>query len=41
MVRQKHFKKFEGMKTDFQFTFSEMPGKKSWVIDIDDGKVRV
>jgi putative sterol carrier protein len=41
MVRKRHFKKFQGMKTDFQFTFSEMPGKKSWVIDIDDGKVRV
>jgi len=29
------------VKTDFQFTFSEMPGKKSWVIDSDGGKVRV
>jgi putative sterol carrier protein len=32
---------YESIVTDFQFTFSEMPGKKSWVIDIDDGKVRV
>ena len=41
MVRNKTFKKYQGMTTDFQFTFSEMPGKRSWVIDIDDGKVRV
>ena len=41
MVRNKTFKKYKGMTTDFQFTFSEMPGKRSWVIDIDDGKVRV
>ena len=41
MVQKKEYKKFKGTKTDFQFTFSEMPGKKSWVLDIDDGKVRV
>ncbi len=41
MVGKKEYKKFKGTKTDFQFIFSEMPGEKSWVLDIDDGKVRV
>jgi putative sterol carrier protein len=41
MVQKKDHKKFHGVKTDFQFTFTEMPGRKSWVLDIDDGKVRV
>ena len=41
MVRGKEYKKFRGRKTDFQFTFTEMPGTKSWVIDIDDGRVNV
>ena len=41
MVHKKEHKKFKGTKTDFQFTFTEMPGRRSWVVDIDDGKVRV
>ncbi len=41
MVSRKTYKKFKGVHTDFQFTFSEMPGRKSWVLEIDDGKVRV
>lgn len=41
MVQKREYKKFKGKKMDFQFSFTKMPGKKSWVIDIDDGKVRV
>jgi putative sterol carrier protein len=41
MVNKKEHKKFKGTKTDFQFTFTDMPGRRSWVVDIDDGKVRV
>jgi putative sterol carrier protein len=41
MVAKRNYKKFKGVHTDFQFTFSEMPGRKSWVLEIDDGKVRV
>jgi len=41
MVRNREYKKFKGTRTDFQFTFTEMPGRKSWVLDIDDGRVRV
>ena len=39
LVRKKEYKKFKGTKTDFQFTFTQMPGRRSWVVDIDDGKV--
>jgi len=41
VVRNREYAKFKGEKTDFQFTFSKMPGDTSWVIDVDDGKVRV
>ena len=41
MVQKKEYQNFKGQKTNLQFTFSEMPGRKSWVIDIDDGKVRI
>ncbi len=41
MVQNKEYKKFKGQKMDFQFSFTEMPGKKTWVMDIDDGKVKV
>jgi len=41
MVARRTYKKFKGVHTDFQFTFSDMPGRKSWVLEIDDGKVRV
>lgn len=41
VVSRREYKKFKGVRTDFQFTFSEMPGRKSWVLEIDDGKVRV
>jgi putative sterol carrier protein len=41
LVQKKEYKKFKGTRTDFQFTFSQMPGKKSWVVDIEDGRVRV
>lgn len=33
--------KYRGTHADFQFTFSGMPGRKSWVVEIDDGAVRV
>ena len=41
IVKNKEYKKFKGQKMDFQFCFTEMPGKKTWVMDIDDGKVQV
>jgi len=41
MVKNRKYKKYKGITTDFQFTFSDMPGKKSWVMDIDDGMVRI
>jgi len=41
MVKNKEYKKCKGQKMDSQFCFSDMPGKKSWVMDIDDGTVRV
>ena len=41
MVQNRAYRKFAGTRTDFQFTFSGMPGRKSWVVDIDDGTVRV
>jgi len=41
MLHGREHAKFKGVKTDFQFTFSRMPGERSWVIDVDDGKVRV
>jgi hypothetical protein len=41
MLRRKDPRKWKGVRTDFQFTFSDMPGRKSWVLEIDDGRVRM
>jgi putative sterol carrier protein len=41
MLRKKFLKKFKNDKTNFQFVISDMPGVKSWVVEIDHGKARV
>jgi putative sterol carrier protein len=41
MVGKKEYKKFKGKEIAFQFTFNGMPGKKSWVLEIKDGKARI
>ena len=41
MVRNREYRRLRGTRERFQFTFTKMPGRKSWVVDIDDGKVGV
>ena len=41
MVKKKYHKKFKGKKIAYQFSFDRMPGRKSWVLEINDGKARI
>ncbi len=41
MVKKKEYKKYKGQHLAFQFTIDKIFGKKSWVLDINDGKARV
>ncbi len=41
VLRRKDLRKWKGTTFDVQFTFSGMPGKKSWVLEIDDGEVKL
>lgn len=41
MVGKKEYKKYKGKSIAYQFTFTGMPGKKSWVLKINDGKAKV
>ena len=41
MVGKKEYKKYKGKSMAYQFTFTGMPGKKSWVLRINDGKAKV
>ncbi len=41
MVGKKEYKKYKGKSLAYQFTFTGMPGRKSWVLRINDGKAKV
>jgi len=41
MVQGRDYRKFRDTRESFQFTFTKMPGRKSWVIRIQGGRVEV
>lgn len=41
MVKKKEHKKFKDKEIYYQFSFDKMPGRKSWVLEIKNGKARV
>ena len=41
LVKRREYRKLRETRESFQFTFTGMPGRKSWVVRIHEGRVEV